>query len=102
MTSGRLSTCYRDEINDANDNDVANNRTNKNKTIRSKPFNRTRPGNGLVGLQLTSVVYIPRTKNFEALRLLKIYKYLEYNYFFCFIVCILLTSALFPSTYVFL
>ena len=44
MTSGRLSNCYRDEINDANDNVVANNRTNKNKTITSKSFNRTRPG----------------------------------------------------------
>ena len=69
MTSGRLSNCYRDEINDANDNVVANNRTNKNKTIKRKSFNRTRPGDGLVGLQLTFVVYIPRTKNVEALRL---------------------------------
>ena len=38
MTSGRLSNCYRDEINDANDNNVANNRTNNNKTITSKSF----------------------------------------------------------------
>ena len=36
----------------------------------SKHFlNPTRPGGGLVGPQLTFVVYIPRTKNVEALRL---------------------------------
>ena len=38
MTSGRSSNCYRDDINDANDNKVANNRTNNNKTITSKSF----------------------------------------------------------------
>ena len=32
-------------------------------------LNPTRPGGGLVGLRLTFVVYIPRTKNVEALRL---------------------------------
>ena len=38
MTSRSLPNCYRDEINDENDNNVANNRINNNKTITSKYF----------------------------------------------------------------
>ena len=38
MTSRSLSNCYRDEINDGNDNNVANNMINNNKTIASKYF----------------------------------------------------------------
>ena len=38
MTSRSLPNCYRDEINDGNDNNVANNMINNNKTITSKYF----------------------------------------------------------------
>ena len=39
MASGRLWNYYRDEVDDdANENDAANNRINKNKTTTSKSF----------------------------------------------------------------
>ena len=38
MTSRSLPNCYRDEINDGNDNNVTNNMINNNKTITSKYF----------------------------------------------------------------
>ena len=39
MASGRLRNYYRDEVDDdANENDAANNRINKNKTTTSKSF----------------------------------------------------------------
>ena len=38
MTSASLCNYYKDEINDANENNAANNRININQTITSKSF----------------------------------------------------------------